>query len=101
MSQDAFTVLYRWRIREGSEKKFVDAWTEITDHYVKNAGSVGSRLHRGSDGVWYAYAQWPSAEARDRAFLGSELTGAKAAMREAIEERFPEVVLSIVSDRLG
>ncbi|QQS41210.1 MAG: antibiotic biosynthesis monooxygenase [Acidobacteriota bacterium] len=100
MKTGRFTVLYRWRLREGSERKFVDAWTEVTEYHLANSGSFGSRLHKGNDGTWYAYAQWPSQEARQRAFSGDELEGAADAMSQCVEERFPEVLLSVESDLL-
>ncbi len=93
-----FAVLYRWRLRPGTEEAFVEAWTEVS-HDLRRKGSLGSRLHRGPDGIWYSYAQWPSAEARGHAFsLPSGSPAASAAMQDAIAERFPEIVLESVSD---
>lgn len=93
-----FSVLYRWRIRPGMEAAFIEAWTEVS-HDLKRKGSLGSRLHRGPEGLWYSYAQWPSAEARTAAFeLPSGAPAASAAMQEAIAERLPEIVLESVSD---
>lgn len=100
MSGERFTVLYRWKLREGREEDFVNAWTEVTEFHLANSGSFGSRLHRGEDGLWYAYAQWPSAEARQNAFSGDELKGAGEAMTRCVEERHPEVVLGIECDLL-
>jgi len=93
-------VLYRWRLHPGAEEAFVQAWSRITAS-LRSRGSLGSRLHRGSDGLWYGYAQWPSAKAREDAFaLGSADEAASARMRAAIAERFPEIVLDPVSDYL-
>ncbi len=62
---------------------------------------MGSRLHRGPEGVWYAYAQWPSAEARTQAFArGSVDSEAERQMSEAIAERLPEIVLEPVANYL-
>ena len=36
----------------------------MTEALRVTGGSLGSRLHRGSDGIWYGYAQWPSEETR-------------------------------------
>src|SRR5690349_12541356 len=63
-----FAVLYKWRLHPGSEESFVQAWSRMTDRLRSERGSLGSRLHRGADGFWYSYAQWPSAKARDDAF---------------------------------
>jgi heme-degrading monooxygenase HmoA len=95
-----FVVLYRWRVHATNEDAFVEAWSRITERLLRTGGSLGSRLHRGSDGLWYGYAQWPSAEARQRAFAQPPDAAASARMREAIAESLPEVVLESVSDYL-
>ena len=96
-----FTVLYRWRLHEGQEQQFIDAWSRISDLYLQHRGSLGSRLHRGPDGIWYSYAQWPSAEAREAAFAGPKLDEtASRRMSEALAERFPDIVLESVADYL-
>ena len=95
-----FIALYRWRIREGMEKQFIDAWAEVTAYFRENFDSLGSRLHRGSDGLFYGYAQWKSDEARREAFARLPDLRARAVMREAIEESLPEVILENLSDYL-
>jgi heme-degrading monooxygenase HmoA len=97
-----FIVLYRWRLHPGMEESFVAAWSRVTEILRTERGSLGSRLHQGNDGLWYSYAQWPSAKARDEAFaLGSVDSSLSAAMEAAIAERFPEVVLEAVADFLA
>src|SRR5215510_8158633 len=100
MSANApFVVLYRWRLREGMEEAFIAAWSRVSRRYLAECGSLGSRLHRGPDGLWYSYAQWPSAEARERAFAGGPVDPeASATMRSAIAETLPEIVLQPVYD---
>lgn len=94
-----FAVLYRWRLHPGAEPDFIDAWTRISALLRAQRGSLGSRLHRGADGWWYSYAQWPSAEARDRAFpAGPVDADAAARMQAAIADSLPEIVLEPVSD---
>lgn len=96
-----FAVLYRWRLHDGAEASFVEAWSRISELLLRERGSLGSRLHRGADGLWYSYAQWPSAEAREQAFAaGSVDPEAGRRMREAIAESLPEIVLEPVSDFL-
>lgn len=100
MSAPGFVVLYRWALKPGHEQQFQDAWSAVTESLLAR-GSLGSRLHRGDDGLWYGYAQWPSAEARSRAFGSpSDHEAASAAMAGAIEKSFPEVVLGVVADFL-
>lgn len=97
-SARCFIVLYRWRLHPGKENTFMQGWSRITD-LLRSRGSLGSRLHRGSDGLWYSYAQWPSAQAREDAFaLGPLEEEASARMKSAIAERLPEVILDPVAD---
>jgi hypothetical protein len=94
-----FAVLYRWRLHDGAEESFTQAWTRISELLLSKGGSLGSRLHRGPEGVWYSYAQWPSAEARERAFARGSLDPvASQQMRSAIADSLPEIVLESISD---
>lgn len=96
-----FAVLYRWRLHPGTEDSFVAAWTRISALLRSQRGSLGSRLHRGADGWWYSYAQWPSAQARALAFDGEPVDAEAAArMQDAIAEGLPEIVLESVADLL-
>jgi heme-degrading monooxygenase HmoA len=95
----AFIVMYRWRLRPGKEDSFIKAWSRVTEVLRSHHGSLGSRLHRGNDGVWYSYAQWPSEQARTHAFAeGAVEPDAQEQMKQAIDERLPEIVLKPVSD---
>ncbi|HET7592945.1 MAG TPA: antibiotic biosynthesis monooxygenase [Rhodanobacteraceae bacterium] len=97
---DAMVVIYRWRLRPGMEATFTQAWSRVTE-LLRARGSLGSRLHRGAEGIWYGYAQWPSAKARADAFApGPVDEAATAQMRSAIAERFPEIILEPVADYL-
>jgi hypothetical protein len=93
-------VLYRWRIRDGMERQFIDAWSEVTAYIRANYDSLGSRLHRDRDEIYYGYAQWKSAEQRREAFAAMPDFEARRKMREAVEESFPEIVLENLSDYL-
>jgi quinol monooxygenase YgiN len=96
-----FVVLYRWRIDVTKEAEWITAWSRVTEKLLHERGSLGSRLHKGSDGLWYSYAQWPSREARHKAFeLPSIDVDAIAQMKTCIVESFPEVVLETASDFL-
>ncbi|MGH8273935.1 MAG: hypothetical protein ACRES9_06740 [Gammaproteobacteria bacterium] len=49
--------------------------------------------------MWYSYAQWPSAQAREKAFAEGPVDAqAGEQMQAAIVERLPEVVLDPVAD---
>lgn len=95
-----YIILYRWRIKPDLEAQFIKSWAEITKYYVDNFDSLGSRLHKGDDGIWYAYAQWKSAEQREYAFMNTKLSSVGKKMKMAIEERFSEIKLEIKEDFL-
>lgn len=98
-SHSPFIVLYRWKLQAGAEDTFVAAWSRLTE-LLKARGSLGSRLHCGPDGIWYGYAQWSSAQARQAAFAEDLDPAAAALMRSAIAESFPEISLQVVADYL-
>ena len=98
-SEPGFAVLYRWRLHPGAEERFVQAWVEVTRLLLKERGSLGSRLHRGDDNVWYSYAQWPSEQMRETSMALPPVSAtARETMRGCIAEELPEVVLRSVSD---
>ena len=95
-----FCVIYRWRIKPELEDRFIENWSEITRILVKDFGGKGSRLHRGEDGLFYAYAQWESDEERQKAFQNIPANQASERMREAVLESFPEIKLELIADFL-
>ena len=97
-----YIVLYRWRVKPDLEQQFIESWSERTAYLFETYDSLGSRLHRGSDGIWYSYAQWKSAEQREQAFTAEtgKVPESRGRFLGAIEEEFPEIELDIVSDYL-
>jgi quinol monooxygenase YgiN len=96
-----FAVIYRWRLHPGQEAAFTEAWAEITHAIRDQCGGLGSRLHRTDDGVWLAYAQWPSRAMWDQASLNDPaLQEARRQMRRAIAEELPDIPLQPVADLL-
>jgi hypothetical protein len=94
-----FAVVYRWRVVPGREPDFVRGWELLTRAIHASCGSYGSRLHRGDDGNWIAYAVWPDAATRERC-EPDEPEGARL-MAESVAERFPELTMTVVSDLLA
>ena len=96
-----FCAIYRWRLHPGTEDSFVRAWSRITELLREERGSLGSRLHRGPDDIWYSYTQWPSAAAK-AAGLAQPSVDPQAwqQLRSAIAESLPELVLEPVADFL-
>jgi heme-degrading monooxygenase HmoA len=97
----AYAVIYRWRLRPGYEEQFAAAWRRVTLAIHDQCGSYGSRLHQAADGTWVAYARWPSAEARAACFAaGSPDPEGSRLMREAVEEAYDDVELTVADDLL-
>lgn len=93
--------LYRWKLKSGLENQFRDAWSHVTKELRSKCGSLGSRLHRGDDGLYYGYAQWPNHETREKARLADpEVENARRLMREATEQTYPDIILQPVKDFL-
>jgi hypothetical protein len=100
-TNSVFCAIYRWRLHPGTEDSFVRAWSVVTELLVKERESLGSRLHRGTDNIWYSYTQWPSAAAKAAGLaLPSVDPEAWGQMRAAIAESLPEIVLDPVADFL-
>ena len=98
-----FAVIYRWRIAADREDSFVAAWARLTELIRDHQGGRGSRLHRGEDGLFYAYAQWPTRAAwavADVSRLPNEAAALSAQMQDAVLERFDPIPLTPVGDLL-
>lgn len=54
-----YAVIYRWQVVPGLEAQFEAGWRRGTERIAAEFGGWGSRLHRMSEGVYIAYAQWP------------------------------------------
>ena len=61
--EQLFCVVYRFVVKPGREVEFEQVWRELTGLIREHQSSRGSRLHRAADGVFIAYAQWPSRDA--------------------------------------
>jgi len=60
-----YCVAYRFTLlSDNSEtrRQFIEVWAGFTAFFRDECGALGSRLHHGEDGAFYAYAQWPSRE---------------------------------------
>lgn len=96
-----FCVIYRVRLHPGQEARYIAAWSALTARLRAQRGGLGSRLHKGADGIWYAYAQWPSAQARADAFARPSVdAAAQAEMAACVLEQLPEICLEPVADLL-
>lgn len=57
-----FVVIYQFEVKENMKSEFISAWESLTQLIYEHEGSLGSRLHRKSDNIYIAYAQWPDKE---------------------------------------
>jgi len=62
-----YCLVYRFELKADSEAQFLEAWKELTLLFREHCGGLGSRIHRDSQGQFFAYAQWPNQERRERA----------------------------------
>lgn len=62
-----YAVIYRWQVVAGLEAQFEAGWRRGTQAIAAEFGGWGSRLHKQSEGVYIAYAQWPDEETWKRA----------------------------------
>jgi quinol monooxygenase YgiN len=98
-----FTLIYRWRVHPGREQQFVDAWLRMTEIIRDREGSLGSRLHRAQDGLFVAYAQWPSQqawEASDAIEPTEEAIQLRRVIRESAVRQKPDLSMEVLHDLL-
>ncbi len=82
-----FCVLYKFTVKSNLDDPFRQHWLAVTQWYYRNAGSLGSRLHRTNNGEYIGYAQWASREqwSSQRDTVNAELQGYRQAMRQCCE----------------
>jgi heme-degrading monooxygenase HmoA len=97
-----FVVIYRWKLHAGMEHQFQQAWERATPLLMRHRGALGSRLHKGEDGTWVAYAQWPSRQSWERSRASPAVDPeASRQMLEAEAESFAPILLAPVADFLS
>lgn len=82
-----FAVVYRWKLIPGKEASFEEGWCAGTAAISSEFNGWGSRLHRGEDGCFYAYAQWPDRATWEKAMetrMRHSDDAARAKYRDAI-----------------
>ena len=82
-----FCVIYRFTVKPGHEAQFRRHWLAVTKWYYRNAGSLGSRLHRADTDEHIGYAQWPARQVweQQRVSSDAELQAHRQAMRACCE----------------
>ena len=96
-----FIVLYRWQLEPEKEQLFMEGWSELVHRNVEQMGALGSRLHKGEDGLWYAYSEWPSRRHWEIAQQFDDYhIPARQKMLEAILRQYDALVLTPRLDHL-
>jgi len=82
-----FVVMFEFVVKPGFEDQFQTAWAKTTQGIYLFKGSLGSRLHRTTDNVFIAYAQWPDEQTYRKAFdieMSNEYEGHRKLMRDSL-----------------
>ncbi len=93
-------VIYRYRVNPDKAQDFVAAWSRLAEVNREHYGTLGSRLHQGDDGIYYAYSRWPTRAAFDASEERPAQTAARALMSSAITERLSAIHMDILADYL-
>ena len=94
--QVVFVVIYRWKLKPGTDEEFRDAWRRATEAIYQHRGSLGSRLLKADDGTYYATAQWPTQESWERRSEPEDADPeASQLMRQLTETSYPPVRLTL------
>lgn len=100
---DKFTIIFSFKIIEGMENDFINAWSELAKLIYKFAGSYGSRLHKSEKQIFIGYAQWTDKESWKNSAdkLPEKANEYRIKMRECCSEIKTEYELNIVMDLMN
>ncbi len=79
-----FAVIYSFTVKENKDSEFVKGWKGLTELIYEFEGSLGSRLHKESEGKYIAYAQWPAKSIWEKS--GSKLPESAYGYRKMMKE---------------
>lgn len=57
-----FCVIYEFKVKPGTEPRFMQTWHKVTAKLTEEGISLGARLHKSDEGSFVAYAQWSDRE---------------------------------------
>ncbi len=63
-----FVVVYAYKVEEGRDAEFHEAWHDLTEQLYVHSGSLGARLHKIEGCGYVDYTQWPSRLVWEKAF---------------------------------
>ena len=98
-----FIVIYSFKLKENSEKDFIESWKGLTLLIRNHEGSLGSRLHKKDSLNYIAYAQWPDKITWKNSGnkLPAEAVQHRINMKNTCTEIKTEYELSVVEDLLS
>ncbi|WMI70149.1 antibiotic biosynthesis monooxygenase [Mangrovimonas sp. YM274] len=97
-----FAVIYSFKVKEGLEATFQNAWRELTELVHQYEGGLGSRLHKKNESLYIAYAQWPDYESWQKAGknLPESSNKIRKILRDSCEQFETLYELDVVEDLL-
>ena len=97
-----FTVIYKFKVKEGLTQQFEENWAELTKLISNHQGGLGSRLHKSDNLNYIAYAQWPDRETWESEWndMPEHAKEISRKMKEACETRETIFELEVVMDLL-
>ena len=95
-------VILKFKVKPNHTKIFIDNWKQLTEFIYEHKNSLGSRLHKESNSVFIAYAQWPDRDTLNNpdSRLPREALKARQRMRNACESVEKLFELELTEDLL-
>lgn len=95
-------VVLKFTVKPNRTEIFIDNWKKLTEFIYEYENSLGSRLHKESDSVFIAYAQWPDRDTLHNpdSRLPSEALEVRQKMRDACESVEKLFELELTEDLL-
>ncbi len=95
-------VVLKFKVKPNHTETFVENWKQLTEFIYEYENSLGSRLHKESDSIFIAYAQWPDRDTlhRSDSKLPKEALEVRQQMREACESVEKLFELELTEDLL-
>ena len=96
-----FAVIYTFKVKPMFDSEFQEFWHEGTLRIRQERNSLGSRLHKVSDGQFVAYAQWHSRDDWENPPPSSpDLKGVLTKMHNCLSECKVSFAFEVVDDLL-
>ncbi|MEZ4721920.1 MAG: antibiotic biosynthesis monooxygenase family protein [Flavobacteriales bacterium] len=98
----SFAVVYQFKVKNGMEETFIQAWKSLTELIAQYEGGLGSRLHKNQRGEFIAYAQWPNRAAWENSGvnLPHQSQSIRQTMRDCCYEVNTQHELDVVTNLL-